>query len=195
MFTAVADASQVAEARRLVREVARRAGLATGEASTRWQSSSPNWRPICSSTAAAAISSPANVTTQTAAGLELLALDRGSGMTDTEPLHAGRLFHCRQSRQGLARSRASPTPTRIYSRPGQGCAVMARFVGPTQREMPDALLGAVLAPYPGEPVCGDNWAWRDAAARSHVMLVDGSGHGVEAARAADTRCGHSSQAR
>jgi hypothetical protein len=34
-------------------------------------------------------------------------------------------------------------------------------------------------------VCGDNWAWSDAARGRTIMLVDGSGHGVEAARAAD----------
>ena len=61
---------------------------------------------------------------------------------------------------------------------------MVRIV---QRLPPGAqtVLGAVLAPYPGEPVCGDNWAWRDTRCGRTVMLVDGSGHGTEAARAAE----------
>jgi anti-sigma regulatory factor (Ser/Thr protein kinase) len=183
VFTAVSDASQVAEARRLVRDVARRAGLAQ-----------------------ARIDEVAIVVTELAtnvlkhgngghihagryedadgAGLELLALDRGSGMTDTNRCMQDGYSTAGSPGTGLGAIARLADTTRIYSRPGQGCAVMARFAGPPTRAT-RALLGAVLAPYPGEPVCGDNWAWSDAARGRTIMLVDGSGHGVEAARAAD----------
>ena len=119
------------------------------------------------------------------AGLELLALDRGNGMTDTNRCMQDGYSTAGSPGTGLGAVARLADTTRIYSRPGQGCAVMARFAGPPTRGT-RALLGAVLAPYPGEPVCGDNWAWSDAARGRTIMLVDGSGHGVEAARAADT---------
>jgi len=74
--------------------------------------------------------------------------------------------------------------TRIYSRPGQGSAILARFVN-APGTASQTLLGATLAPYPGERVCGDNWSWSSTARGRTLMLVDGSGHGAEAARAAE----------
>jgi anti-sigma regulatory factor (Ser/Thr protein kinase) len=184
VFAAVSDASQVAEARRLVGDFARRTGMAQ-----------------------ARIDQVAIVVTELAtnmlkhggggyihasqcddadgAGLELLALDRGNGMTDTNRCMQDGYSTAGSPGTGLGAVARLADTTRIYSRPGQGCAVMARFAGPPTRAT-RALLGAVLAPYPGEPVCGDNWAWSDAAPGRTIMLVDGSGHGVEAARAADT---------
>ncbi len=47
------------------------------------------------------------------------------------------------------------------------------------------LVGAVLAPYPGEQVCGDNWSFSQTQAGPTLLLADGAGHGVEAARAAE----------
>jgi anti-sigma regulatory factor (Ser/Thr protein kinase) len=45
-------------------------------------------------------------------------------------------------------------------------------------------IGHVLAPYPGESVCGDGVAWAQGRQRTAVMLVDGLGHGLGAAEAA-----------
>jgi len=62
---------------------------------------------------------------------------------------------------------------------------MVRFSdGPTPGH--STLVGSTLAPYPGEIICGDSWAWRDTPSGRTVLLADGLGHGVEAARAADT---------
>src|SRR6185437_5632072 len=70
------------------------------------------------------------------------------------------------------------------SRPGLGTALMARIQDRpgTGRGM---LVGAVLAPYPGEQVCGDNWAFSPTQAGPTLLLADGAGHGIEAARAAE----------
>jgi hypothetical protein len=45
--------------------------------------------------------------------------------------------------------------------------------------------GAVQAPYPGETVCGDAWAFQTTAQGPTVFVVDGSGHGPMAAQAAE----------
>ena len=69
----------------------------------------------------------------------------------------------------------------IFSRPGLGTAVLARFTAaPAPPDRERIGIGAVVEPYPGERVCGDGWAY----AGGTVLVVDGSGHGEQAARAA-----------
>ncbi|HEY2618891.1 MAG TPA: ATP-binding SpoIIE family protein phosphatase [Acetobacteraceae bacterium] len=183
MFTAVADPSQVAEARRLVSALAGRIGL-------------PRAR----------IDQIAIVVTELATnilkhgggghihavrcddaegtGLELLALDRGPGMADVNRCMQDGYSTAGSLGNGLGAIARLADTIRIYSQPGQGSAIMVRFI---ERPPPGArtLLGAVLAVYPGEQVCGDDWTWKDTVNGRTVMLVDGSGHGMEAARAAD----------
>jgi hypothetical protein len=74
----------------------------------------------------------------------------------------------------------------IYSRPGIGTAVMARFL--TTRAIPPLApeIGVVIDTYPGESVCGDGWITGNGGTGPTLLLVDGSGHGVNAAHAADT---------
>ncbi|HEX2940288.1 MAG TPA: ATP-binding SpoIIE family protein phosphatase [Rhodopila sp.] len=45
--------------------------------------------------------------------------------------------------------------------------------------------GLAAMPYPGERVSGDGSAWRQTPAGPTMLMVDGSGHGSEARRAAD----------
>ena len=47
-----------------------------------------------------------------------------------------------------------------------------------------ARLPAWRLPYPGERVCGDGWAAHQTPERTMVLIVDGLGHGVGAAEAA-----------
>jgi anti-sigma regulatory factor (Ser/Thr protein kinase) len=184
MFTAVTDASHVAEARRLVGDLARRIGLP-----------------------AARIDQVAIVVTELATnilkhgggghihagrcddaegtGLEVLALDRGDGMVDPDRCMEDGYSTAGSPGNGLGAIERLADTVRTYTRPGQGCAIMARFVERPARGA-RTLLGATVAPYPGEVVSGDNWSWSDTVHGRTIMLVDGSGHGVEAARAAET---------
>ena len=114
----------------------------------------------------------------------MLALDRGRGMTDISRCMQDGYSTAGSPGTGLGAITRLADNMRIYSRPGQGCAIMARFRRPPVRG-PEPGSGAVLAPYPGEQVCGDNWAFSDGPGRHDHVLVDGAGHGVEAARAAD----------
>jgi Stage II sporulation protein E (SpoIIE) len=45
-------------------------------------------------------------------------------------------------------------------------------------------IAGMAVPYPGERFCGDAWAFHHTADRTLVLLVDGIGHGWEAAEAA-----------
>ena len=49
---------------------------------------------------------------------------------------------------------------------------------------PGTFAGVTL-PYPGERVCGDGWYCEHTAARTVAVLVDGLGHGLGAAEAAE----------
>ncbi len=183
MITAVADASQVAEARRRVGDQARRIGL-------------PRHR----------IDQLALVVTELAtnmlkhgggghihaircddaegSGIELLALDRGSGMSDPGRCMQDGYSTAGSPGTGLGAVARLADRVQIYTRPGQGCAVLVRLIEQPAGQSAPTLVGAALAPYPGETVCGDDWSWSDTPAGRTIMLADGSGHGIEAARAA-----------
>jgi anti-sigma regulatory factor (Ser/Thr protein kinase) len=118
------------------------------------------------------------------AGLELLALDRGRGMSDVGRCMQDGYSTAGSPGNGLGAVQRLTDDVRIYSRPGLGSAILARILVGAGRSSGVAL-GAALAPYPGETVCGDAWSFIASAAGPTMLLADGSGHGVEAARAAD----------
>ena len=183
MFLQISDPSQVSEARRLVCDYARKIGLpqehidraavvvtelATnlvkhaggGHIHARWYEDAGG------------------------TGLELLALDRGRGMSDVGRCMQDGYSTAGSPGNGLGAIQRLADDARIYSRPGQGSVILARILARAGHGH-GMVLGAVLAPYPGEAVCGDAWSFINSAAGPTMLLVDGSGHGVEAARAAE----------
>lgn len=119
-------------------------------------------------------------------GIEVMALDRGPGMADIERCmrdgysSAGSLGH------GLGSVSRQANQMRIWSHPGHGTAVQARFTLHATENAHRLECGAALSVYPGESVCGDAWAFADTPAGPTLLVADGTGHGVEAARAANT---------
>jgi anti-sigma regulatory factor (Ser/Thr protein kinase) len=115
-------------------------------------------------------------------GLEVLAMDGGKGMADVGRCMEDGYSTAGSPGTGLGAIKRLTDDMRTYSRAGLGTAIMARI-----RQRPGSgrgmLVGAVLAPYPGEQVCGDNWSFRQTPGGPTLLLADGAGHGVEAARA------------
>lgn len=184
MFATVADKSQVAEARRDVSDLARRIGLA--------QERIDQLSIVVTELATNLLKHGGGGNIYAGpchdadgSGLELLALDRGPGMTDANRCMQDGYSTAGSPGTGLGAIARLADIVHIYSRPGQGCAIMARFVEPAAKRV-SAQLGMALTPYPGERVCGDAWAWHDSASGPTLLLGDGSGHGIEAARAAET---------
>jgi anti-sigma regulatory factor (Ser/Thr protein kinase) len=184
MFAPVADPSQVSEVRRSATAIARRIGLA--------QQRIDKVAIVVTELATNLLkhgggghiyAGPCNDADGT--GLELLALDRGVGMADVSRCMQDGYSTAGSPGNGLGAIARLADIVRIYARPGQGCAIMTRFVEPASSNA-RAMLGAMLVPYPGELVCGDNWAWHDTPGGWTIMMVDGSGHGIEAAHAAET---------
>jgi anti-sigma regulatory factor (Ser/Thr protein kinase) len=114
--------------------------------------------------------------------VELLALDRGAGMTSVADCFRDGFSTAGSSGTGLGAVGRLSARVDVYStRPG-GTAIVA-LVGrePTAGRLE---VGAVSVPRAGEVVCGDAWAVATEQERPAVMVVDGLGHGLGAADAA-----------
>ena len=118
-------------------------------------------------------------------GVEMHALDRGPGIGNmAESLRDG---HSTTGSSGTGLGALSRLASRfdIYSRPGKGvalwCEIWAKNGAPGAARLST---GAVCLPKPGETACGDGWLARGESDRSVLMVVDGLGHGTDAAAAA-----------
>jgi hypothetical protein len=92
---------------------------------------------------------------------------------------------------GLGAMRRQSDLLDVYSMPGKGTVVLARVFATDAPVPPRRLLdvGVVCLPLDGESACGDGWCVRQDGDRATVLLVDGLGHGPNAADAADTAVG------
>ena len=122
--------------------------------------------------------------------LALLALDRGPGMADVGACLADGFSSAGTAGNGLGAVRRLAQRFHVASWPGRGTAVFACFQcqGPPEAgdSVRDDTLAGLSIPKPGEQACGDGWAAHDdAEGRRTVFVVDGLGHGTEAAVAAN----------
>jgi anti-sigma regulatory factor (Ser/Thr protein kinase) len=113
--------------------------------------------------------------------VEALALDSGRGMTDIARCFQDGYSTGGSSGTGLGAVQRLSSEYDIYSVPGKGTAVLARFrrTGAAQPEG-GIEVGGVSVPMRGETVCGDSFATAQGAAL-YLMVVDGLGHGPGAA--------------
>ena len=119
------------------------------------------------------------------AGVEVLSIDRGPGIADVARCLEDGFSTTGTQGNGLGSIRRLSSVFDIYSTP-QGTVTVAQVwngaFAETNRE-PET--GAVCLPYPGETRCGDAWAKMGSAKTLAVAMVDGLGHGVDAASAAE----------
>jgi len=114
----------------------------------------------------------------------LLALDRGPGIHDLKACLADGFSTAGTPGNGLGAVRRAAQAVSFASWPDRGTAVFAR-VDASDAPPPQDDIAAVVVPKGGEVACGDAWAWRDADAGRTVFVVDGLGHGTDAAIAAN----------
>jgi anti-sigma regulatory factor (Ser/Thr protein kinase) len=122
-----------------------------------------------------------------ASGVELLALDRGSGIANIAQSLRDGYSTAGSPGTGLGAIARLAAQFDIQSQPGKGTAVMARLWAGKLATTPEDQIevGAVCKPMPGETRSGDGWACEFLADRCVLALVDGLGHGPGAAAAAD----------
>ncbi len=120
-----------------------------------------------------------------AVGLEILALDSGPGMVDVEASMRDGYSSAGSMGAGLgALARLSPS-FELYSQLGRGTALRLELWQAGSSPPADVLeLGAVCLPKKGEQVAGDAWFLEGSGDYRTILVVDGLGHGVGAARAA-----------
>jgi anti-sigma regulatory factor (Ser/Thr protein kinase) len=115
---------------------------------------------------------------------DVLAFDRGPGIKDIVRAFEDGYSTAGTPGTGLGAVRRLAASVDLFSS-NAGTAITCAVV---QGEMATASrleIAHVLAPYPGELICGDAAVWAQQPQRTAVMLVDGLGHGIGAAEAAD----------
>lgn len=124
-----------------------------------------------------------HLTSDGTAGVEVIALDKGPGIPNiTESLRDGHST-AGSPGTGLGTLQRMTSGLEIYSRPGSGTIV--RFeVWPRGPRSSSPSAGAVCLPKGGEAACGDGWAVIGDARQRVFFVVDGLGHGADAAAAA-----------
>ena len=118
-------------------------------------------------------------------GIEFYALDRGSGIANLAASLRDGHSTAGSPGLGLGALQRLCASFDVYSRPGGGTALRGVV---WSRDAPggdsDLDVGAISTPLQGETACGDDWNLHAARGRYVLLVVDGLGHGPDAAAAA-----------
>jgi len=113
-------------------------------------------------------------------GVEILAIDRGPGITDVAQCLADGYSSTNTPGTGLGAIARLSQEFDIYSQVDKGTVLVAQI---RTRSRAKTFVGAVVKPIAGEEVAGDAWAFRERDGRLALIVADGLGHGLMAARA------------
>jgi anti-sigma regulatory factor (Ser/Thr protein kinase) len=121
--------------------------------------------------------------------VEVFALDGGPGMQDLQQCLSDGYSSQGTPGTGLGAVRRQSDRFDVFSLPGTGTVMYASVGKSADRASAGGSNtrfehGAVLTAAPGEQVSGDGWALQTDGARASLTVVDGLGHGPEAAAAA-----------
>jgi anti-sigma regulatory factor (Ser/Thr protein kinase) len=118
--------------------------------------------------------------------VEVIAIDKGPGISNLARSLDDGFSTAGTPGTGLGAVRRLAQDFDIHSTVPEGTVVLARVrAAATPAQRPEDLLSAsaVLLAAPGEQVCGDSWAFACEGELAALMVVDGLGHGPEAAEA------------
>jgi anti-sigma regulatory factor (Ser/Thr protein kinase) len=121
------------------------------------------------------------------AGIELIGIDKGTGIADIGAALSDGVSTAGTAGNGLGAIKRQSNSFEIFSQVGQGTIVVSRLLaspGYAKKGLPisDPRPAAISVPYPGETVCGDGWAARASGSVQTIMVIDGLGHGPDAAK-------------
>lgn len=120
------------------------------------------------------------------AGLQIYAVDSGPGMGNSAQCLGDGFSTAGSSGTGLGAIGRLAQEFELSTQPGTGTVIYARIASGRvgHSVVPRHLHSVISVPKPGELVNGDAWAVVGHATRPYYMVVDGLGHGAEAAEAA-----------
>jgi anti-sigma regulatory factor (Ser/Thr protein kinase) len=183
---AVDDPSQAGEVRRAATALAGRLGfdetgrgkvaLVATEAATNLAKHAQNGRILL-----------LGIESGAAVGIDLLAVDDGPGIADVGRCLLDGYSTAGSSGAGLGAMNRISSVFDMHSAPGQGTVSFCRLWSspPTANPSEGRLdFGVVNLPLAGEEVCGDSWAIEEGNDTQTFLIVDGLGHGRQAAEAA-----------
>jgi anti-sigma regulatory factor (Ser/Thr protein kinase) len=183
----VEENSKTAEARRTAREMALGLGMDEGgaehvaivvtEACTNLLKHASRGLVLLQTTTEEAEALPA---------LELLAVDQGPGMSNLDQCLRDGFSTGSSPGQGLGAIQRMSKQSDIYTLPGKGTVVLARWWPSRNGWKPASTvrLGSINVSMPGEEVCGDSWGCVRNAEDLVILVADGLGHGLDARLAA-----------
>jgi anti-sigma regulatory factor (Ser/Thr protein kinase) len=117
--------------------------------------------------------------------IELIAIDRGKGMSDIERCLRDGYSTAGSSGTGLGAVRRLAAEFDIHSVAGEGTVVVARIGAEARCAQGNQIrIGAINVPIAGESECGDTWRVAIEGGTIAMMVADGLGHGTLAAQAA-----------
>lgn len=117
---------------------------------------------------------------RTGPGVEILAIDRGPGIPDVTRCLADGYSSTNTSGTGLGAIARLSQEFDIYSQVDKGTVLVAQMQSGSRAK---ASVGAVVKPISGEEVAGDAWAFYERDGGLSLIVADGLGHGLMAARA------------
>ncbi len=121
------------------------------------------------------------------AGVEVIAIDRGPGISNPQAVMEDRVSSAGTLGIGLGSIRRQADDFAFHSLRTRGTAILARVYAAGPRPDRKAFdVGMVHVARDGEEVSGDGWSIRQVGDGIQVMVVDGLGHGLLAADAAGT---------
>ncbi len=121
-------------------------------------------------------------------GIEILALDKGPGMSNISECLRDGYSTAGTPGNGLGAIARLSTVFDIHSVPSVGTALLSQLWASPNQELPlrsniDIDIGVVCLPKIGEEVSGDAWAIDRCGDRTLLLVADGLGHGPLAAEA------------
>lgn len=117
-------------------------------------------------------------------GVEIFSLDAGRGMDISECLVDG-YSSTGTLGTGLGAVKRMTDEFNIFSLPGSGTAIQCKVWNDSTTERLPFARGGLTVPYKHELMSGDKWYVADIPDGLYCLLVDGLGHGVEAAEASN----------
>ncbi len=121
------------------------------------------------------------ITSPRTGSVEVIALDRGPGISDLERSLEDGYSTGSTPGLGLGVIRRQSQGTSIFAPANMGAVMSALVQSPKLHDVPD--VAVVCVPLQGEDVCGDTWARGEVEDRQLFLIADGLGHGSHAAEA------------
>jgi len=124
---------------------------------------------------------------QQVSGVEILVLDRGPGISDTNEALRHGYRTTGNPWVGLGAIRRVASLFDLYTAPGLGTALLTRLWSgalPAHAPLRCLTIGAISIARPGEEIYGDVWAVEQGETQGTILLADGVGDRLGAAEAA-----------